>query len=348
MLRANRSPVGARSRSPWSARWTSVRGCPASCWSASPIPPPARCASACGRRCATPDSSCPTASVTVNLAPAERRKEGASCDLAVALGVLAATLQVPAERLARHRRDRRAGARRRAARCARHAGPGRVRRWRAGATRRCCARPARRPRRRWSSRLAVHPVATLDEAVEWLRGDDLPAPGAGAAGRATPSATMDLADVRGQAVARRALEIAAAGGHHLLHGRAARRRQVDARAPAPRHPPAARAGRGAGRDAPPLRRRPARPRPRPDAPASVPLAASLGDARRADRRRQPAAAGRDLARAPRRAVPRRAVASTRARLLEALREPLETGAVHLVACQRRTSCSRRAASSWRQ
>ena len=43
----------------------------------------------------------PDRKVTVNLAPAGRRKEGASCDLAVALGVLAATSQVPPERLAR-------------------------------------------------------------------------------------------------------------------------------------------------------------------------------------------------------------------------------------------------------
>src|SRR6059036_3323591 len=42
----------------------------------------------------------PDRRVTVNLAPAERRKEGASCDLAVALGMLVATAQAPPERLA--------------------------------------------------------------------------------------------------------------------------------------------------------------------------------------------------------------------------------------------------------
>src|SRR6185436_7930007 len=42
----------------------------------------------------------PDRRVTVNLAPAERRKEGASADLAVALGVLAATSQAPTDRLA--------------------------------------------------------------------------------------------------------------------------------------------------------------------------------------------------------------------------------------------------------
>src|SRR5262249_58619818 len=41
----------------------------------------------------------PDRRVTVNLAPAERRKEGASMDLAMVLGVLVATSQAPADRL---------------------------------------------------------------------------------------------------------------------------------------------------------------------------------------------------------------------------------------------------------
>ena len=45
---------------------------------------------------ATPDRR-----VTVNLAPADRRKEGAASDLALALGLLVATGQVPPERLER-------------------------------------------------------------------------------------------------------------------------------------------------------------------------------------------------------------------------------------------------------
>lgn len=58
-------------------------------------------------------------------------------------------------------------------------------------------------------------VGSLREAVEVLRGDR-----AAATTSAPPPATQvevpDLLDVRGQPLARRALEVAAAGGHHLL------------------------------------------------------------------------------------------------------------------------------------
>jgi magnesium chelatase family protein len=155
----------------------------------------------------------PDRKVTVNLAPAGRRKEGASCDAAVALGVLAATSQVPPERLAR------------VAAIGELALDGRLRgvrgtlglaeaAWRAGATALLCASDSA-PEAALVEGLVVYPVAKLHDAAEWLRGTELPTqtpapPDAGAGEFA------DLAEVRGQAVARRALEIAAAGGHHLL------------------------------------------------------------------------------------------------------------------------------------
>lgn len=65
--------------------------------------------------------------------------------------------------------------------------------------------------------LEVVPVADLGEAARVLRGE-VPArrPRPAGAGSGAGPGNADLADVRGQAEARRALELAAAGGHHLL------------------------------------------------------------------------------------------------------------------------------------
>jgi len=64
--------------------------------------------------------------------------------------------------------------------------------------------------------LGVWPVASLGEAVGALNhprtAEAIPTSSA----RAPASSTLDLADVRGQRLARRALEIACAGGHNLL------------------------------------------------------------------------------------------------------------------------------------
>lgn len=71
--------------------------------------------------------------------------------------------------------------------------------------------------RHLASLLDVRPARNLGEALAYLRNEgDLPRLGPA---EPTPGPTdegIDLADVRGQAAAVRALEIAAAGGHHLL------------------------------------------------------------------------------------------------------------------------------------
>jgi magnesium chelatase family protein len=155
----------------------------------------------------------PERRVTVNLAPAGRRKEGASMDLAVALGVLAATEQIPLDRLSE------------VAALGELSLDGRIRpvrgtlalaeaAWRAGTPRLLCA-AAGAPEAALVESLSVHPVDTLHEVVAWARGADLPLQPA-AAPDPDPKAVDDLGDVRGQAVARRALEIAAAGGHHVM------------------------------------------------------------------------------------------------------------------------------------
>ena len=155
----------------------------------------------------------PDRRVTVNLAPADRRKEGASADLALAMGLIAATEQAPLERL------------KEVAAIGEVALDGSLRGtrgtlslaeslWRGGCTSLVCAAEAA-PEAALVQGLCVHAAQNLNEAVSWMRGDTLPH-----ASPAEPDPQADkvedLADVRGQAVARRALEIAAAGAHHML------------------------------------------------------------------------------------------------------------------------------------
>ncbi|MGC2239990.1 MAG: ATP-binding protein, partial [Acidimicrobiia bacterium] len=65
----------------------------------------------------------------------------------------------------------------------------------------------------------VYGVATLAQAIELVRMDVSGTPPTVARRRSVRSNKLDLSDIKGQKLARRALEIAAAGGHHLLlHG----------------------------------------------------------------------------------------------------------------------------------
>ena len=155
----------------------------------------------------------PQRRITVNLAPAQLRKQGPGFDLATACGILAASGQVPGDRLARWAvfgelslggELRPCGGALAAAEGARAAGlQGIVVPW-------ACAAEAG-----LVEGLEVAAARSLADVAALLRGA---APRSPVAEAAAPerSAAVDLSDVRGHAGAVRALEIAAAGGHNIL------------------------------------------------------------------------------------------------------------------------------------
>ncbi len=156
----------------------------------------------------------PQTRITANLAPAFLRKVGPGFDAALALGVLAASGQVPGEALAAYAvfgelslggelRD----------------SPGAL----------AVAEGARRaglarlivPRERACEAalvegIEVAGVSTLRAAAEVLAGAEPPPLPAEAPAAHSPPVAPDLADIRGHAAPLLALEIAAAGGHNLL------------------------------------------------------------------------------------------------------------------------------------
>ena len=160
----------------------------------------------------------PARRVTVNLAPADLRKVGPAFDLPIALGILAATRQLPPQALAgcivagELSLD---GAVRSVAGVLNIALGARARRARAVVVPAGNASEAA-----LVDGLTVHPVTSLADLVAALaRGGSLPVqpPTRNAvSGPADEAGDLDLADIRGHAHARRALEIAAAGGHNLL------------------------------------------------------------------------------------------------------------------------------------
>jgi magnesium chelatase family protein len=156
----------------------------------------------------------PTQRVTLGLSPAALPKGGAGYDLALASVVLAAAQAVPPERLAH------------TVLLGELALDGRLRGVRGTlpallAARRVGLREAVVPVESLAEAslvegLRIHGANTLTEVVAWLRGDDNALQRAPKPESPTRPITADLADVVGQPEARWALEVAAAGAHHLL------------------------------------------------------------------------------------------------------------------------------------
>jgi magnesium chelatase family protein len=163
----------------------------------------------------------PLRRVVVNLSPANVRKEGPGFDLPIAMGVLAASAQVPSTRLGGYVFTGELSLKGELV-----STPGVLAVAMAAARARLEGVVVPAPNAAEASLvedLRVVPAGTLGDVVGFARGTweppaevAPPALGPHRPGADEPRSRIDLADVRGQGAARHALEVAAAGGHNLL------------------------------------------------------------------------------------------------------------------------------------
>ena len=284
----------------------------------------------------------PLRRITVNLAPADLRKAGPGFDLALAAALLVASGQLPGERARHVRAVRRARARRPRAPGARRARDGGRRAPRRAARASWCRRRTRaRPRCQAAIDVVAVELAPRPGRIPGGRRSPAGARG-GCAARCcerTPDDGIDFAQVRGHHALKRALEVAAAGGHNVLMvGPPGSGKSMAARRLPSIMPPLTVDG-GARGDAGPQRRGAARRRAAGRA-ASLPRAAP-------HRSRAPGLVGGGPTPSPGEASLAQhgvlfldELAEFSRPALEALRQPLEEGSIRITRAQRTRHVSR--------